>query len=143
MAHLYLQNGTINVRMRLFSGLGLNLVVGKMRVLLDLLSPVDALLGHSGWPPGNLICILFIAFLTAKHVCYHVLGPGRWFFSSSLRPTCSHPTICSRLSLGDMVKLPKAKLSSRDATDAVIGSNPIICATYIFVLPNPAIHKIE
>ena len=66
--------------MRLFSGLGLNPVVGKMCALLDLLSPVDAL-GHSGWPPGK--CILFIGFLTAKHVCYHVLGAGFLSRSSS------------------------------------------------------------
>ena len=39
--------------MRLFSDLGLNLVVGKMRALLGLLSSVDAL-GHSGWPAGEL-----------------------------------------------------------------------------------------
>ena len=100
------------------SVLRLNLVVGKMRVLLDLLFPVGVL-SHSGWLPGNLVCPLFTRVSDPK-TCF-------WFwdlvFLNLRRPPCSHPTLCFQ------------KQVSKDTRTGTLSMVPFLMALLVFWSP--------
>ena len=72
------------------SVLRLNLVVGKMRVLLDLLFPVGVL-SHSGWLPGNLVCPLFTRVSDPK-TCYVIMF---WVLGFGFPVPASSPLLTS------------------------------------------------